>query len=280
MSLEPLVPYVQIPELVFVPANFVGDGYPPVPLSVKPFGALVAAGVYAGAWLALRHGRRIGLDERKLSSFIVWIAVFGFVGGHVLDVVFYYPERLLADPLSLVRLWDGLSSYGGFVGAVCGLVAWRARHRVAVLPYADAVASAFPVTWAFGRAGCAVAHDHPGLQSQAWLAVRYPDGGRFDLGLYEMLLTLPLAVAFLALRRQARPTGFFLAVLCLAYAPLRLALDFLRTDAPVHSPNLIAAVDPRYGPFTPAQWASVALLGFGAAFFVFVHVRAERETVP
>jgi phosphatidylglycerol---prolipoprotein diacylglyceryl transferase len=254
--LEPLIPYIKIPDLPLVPRDLFGAGMPPAPISVKPFGTLVAFGVYLGAWLAVRQGRRLGLADQKLVSFIFWVVVSGFVLGHVLDIVFYYPGKLLEDPLSLIRLWDGLSSFGGFVGAAVGGLLWKLRHRIAVLPFADVVASAFPVAWVFGRAGCAVAHDHPGMHSSAWLAVRYPDGGRFDLGLYEMLLTVPLAIAFLILRRRPRPWGFYLGSMSLAYAPTRFALDFLRARD-------LSTSDPRYLALTPAQWACFVLLAFG-----------------
>lgn len=256
MLLEPLIPYVKVPELTIVPAEFFGSHLPPVPISIKPFGALVATGVYLGAWLSVRQGRRLGLDEKALVSFIFWVVGIGFVLGHVLDVVLYSPARLVTDPGSVFRLWDGLSSFGGFTGALVGTLLWKGRHKVPVLPYADVVASALPVGWVFGRAGCSVAHDHPGMHSQAWFAVHYPDGGRYDLGLYEMLLVIPLAVAFLVLRRQPRPWGFYVGTMSVAYAPTRFALDFLRAK------DLLSA-DPRYGLFTPAQWACFALLAFG-----------------
>jgi len=86
---------------------------------------------------------------------------------------------------------------------------WKWRHKAQILPYADVIASAFPTAWVFGRSGCSVAHDHPGQLSDLWFAVKYPGGGRFDLGLYEMLLTIPLALAFLWLRQKPRPWGFY-----------------------------------------------------------------------
>ena len=277
---EPLVPFVHFDDFVIVPAHLFGAGYPPAPVSIKPFGTLVATGVYLGAYLALRQGRRLGLDDRALTSFIFWVVAIGFVGGHALDTIFYYPGRVLEDPLSLLRLWEGLSSFGGFIGAACGVALWRLRHKVPILPYADVVASALPVGWAFGRAGCAVAHDHPGIASDLWLAVRYPDGGRFDLGLLEFVQTLPLAIAFVVLRRNPRPWGFYVATMCLAYAPSRLALDFLRAHELVAGERFVASVDPRYGPFTPAQWASLGLLVFGAIFFFVVMRRAgEPESL-
>lgn len=261
MHSAPLFPYLTLPELPLLPAGLIA-GFPPVPITIKPFGALVATGVYLGAFLTLRRAKRIGLDEKAMASFIAWVVGIGFVGGHVLDEVFYYPERLAQDPLSVFKLWDGLSSFGGFTGAFIGMLIWRKRYGVPVLPYADNVMSMLPVGWAFGRSGCATAHDHPGLSSDAWFAVQYPGGGRFDLGLLEMLLTLPLMVAFLLLARKPRPWGFFSAIACISYAPIRFALDFLRAHEAV-SGDVHGAIDPRYFYLTPAQWECFALLGLG-----------------
>jgi phosphatidylglycerol:prolipoprotein diacylglycerol transferase len=100
------------------------------------------------------------------------------------------------------------------------------------------------------------------MLSNAWFAVQYPGGGRFDLGLYEMLLTIPLAVTFLFLMRRPRPPGFFLGIMCIAYAPTRFALDFLRVNEQEYGHQ----ADPRYGGLTPAQWGCLLLLGAGVWF--------------
>jgi phosphatidylglycerol:prolipoprotein diacylglycerol transferase len=197
-----------------------------------------------------------------MASFIAWVVGIGFVGGHVFDELFYYPQRLLADPLSIFKLWDGLSSFGGFMGAFIGMLIWRFRNRVKTLPYCDNVMSMFPVGWAFGRTGCATAHDHPGLLSDSWLAVQYPGGGRFDLGLLELLLVIPLMLCFLWLAKKPRPWGFFLALGCTTYAPIRFALDFLREREPIPG-DVRGAIDPRYFFLTPAQWECFAMLAVG-----------------
>lgn len=260
MSLEPLIPFIQLPDWELIPKGFFGGNFPPAPFSFKPFGTLVAIGVYIGAWLSLRHGRRRGLDERKLMSFIMWVGGAGFLGGHVFDTLFYFPERVAADPLSLIRVWEGLSSFGGFAGATIGLLIWRRIHREAALRYADVVASSFPVGWWFGRLGCTVAHDHPGMESQMWFAVRYPDGARFDLGLIEMVLTIPLAITFLVLQRRPRAWGVYLGSMCMAYAPIRFGLDFLRIRQGANA-------DARYLGLTPAQWGCFLLFAAGAVVF-------------
>jgi phosphatidylglycerol:prolipoprotein diacylglycerol transferase len=261
MLSAPLIPYITLPELTLLPARALGS-FPPSAISLKPFGLLVATGVYLASYLTLRRARRIGLDDRVMTSFITWILGAGFIGGHVFDLLFYYPQRLLADPWSLLRLWDGLSSFGGFTGGCIAMVIWRLRHGVSLLPYADNMMALFPVGWAFGRMGCTTAHDHPGVLSDSWLAVQYPGGGRYDLGLLELLLVIPLAIAFLALGRKPRPWGFFLALGCMCYAPIRFALDFLREREAVPG-DIHGAIDPRYGHLTPAQWECIALLALG-----------------
>lgn len=264
----PLIPYVELSEIMVLRSP---------PLSLKPFGMLVATGVYLGAWCAVRYGRKRGLHPRALSSFILYVVGIGFVCGHALDVVFYAPERLLADPWILLRIWDGLSSFGGFIGGALGAWLWRYRKGVAVLPYADVVASALPLGWVFGRAGCAVVHDHPGIASEVWFAVDFPGGGRLDLGLIEMALTVPVAIAFLFMQRRAWPWGFFLGCLCVVYAPLRFGLDFLRIDQAVHLPQLELLADRRYAGLTPAQWASLALGAFGVFMLRRALASAERD---
>lgn len=276
--MTPRIPYLELPDLVLIPAHTFGD-FPAFPIGLKPFGTLVALGLYAGAVTAVRQARRLGASDRVMSAFLTWIVVSSFVCAHVLDALFYYPEEVRRDPWMLLRLWEGLSSFGGFVGAIVGGFAFRFWYRMPIFAYSDIVASAFPVSWAFGRLGCTFAHDHPGIASDAWYAVRYPGGGRLDLGLFELLITLPLMVVFLFLQRRPRPWGFYAGVMCTYYAPLRFALDFLRERAGVPVGPLLAGGDARYLGLTPAQWACLPMLALGIALLVRSR-RAGTELPP
>lgn len=270
--IEPLIPYIVLPELPIFPGfDLPGVGTIDT-LTIKPFGALVATGVYTGWALSLRQAKRFGLNVEVMNSFIAWVVGVGFIGGHVLDVILYHPTKLTEAPSlmsalqELLFLWRSLSSFGGFIGAVIGLFAWKYRYQVKeTMPWADIVISAFPLAWVFGRSGCSVAHDHPGLHSSVWFAVQYPGGARFDLGLYEMLFTVPLALTCLYLMQKPRPPGFFAGLVCMAYAPTRFALDFLRAQD-------VRDADPRHLGLTPAQWLCFLLLGLGA----FLYLRAMK----
>jgi phosphatidylglycerol---prolipoprotein diacylglyceryl transferase len=153
------------------------------------------------------------------------------------------------------------------------------------LPYAEVASSIFPIAWLFGRLGCSIAHDHPGIQSDLFLAVQYPGGGRLDLGLIELLITIPLAIVCVRLWRKRRPLGTYSALACLYYAPLRFGLDFLRAREPVVQGEGAASADARYLSLTPAQWASLALFGLGLGLFVYMRrhrtdPESERTPLP
>jgi len=267
----PLIPYISLPELPILGKHAIelfGHAQTIGPWTIKPFGTLVATGVYLGALMAMRYARKRELNVDAMSRFMFWVLIFGFVGGHVLDEIFYHPEQVVRDPMSLLRIWAGLSSFGGFAGAVIGVFAFKYKFGIkSILPFAEAMAAMFPVGWVFGRMGCSVVHDHPGLPSQLWFAVKYPDGsgGRFDLGLYEMLFAVIIAAVALVLARKKTPPGFFLGWTMLVYAPVRFVLDFLRA---MPGDKRLAETDPRYFGVTPGQWASF-IMAAGAFYLLY-----------
>jgi phosphatidylglycerol:prolipoprotein diacylglycerol transferase len=206
--------------------------------------------------IVVKRAPRHGFTAEQASSLIAWATVLGLVSAHVFDVLAYYPERLRADPLELFRVWGSLSSWGGMVGGIGGLafVAWRrGLGAEGVLRFIDLAVYALPFTLAVGRFGCALQHDHLGLASTHFLAVDFPTGPRFDLGLLEFLYLVPLSLLFLALGRRPRPTGFYLGLFFALYSPARFAMDALRAE------------DARYLGWTPAQYLCVAATLAGAA---------------
>lgn len=206
--------------------------------------------------IVVKRAPRHGFTAEQASSLIAWATVLGLVSAHVFDVIAYYPERLRESPLELFRVWGSLSSWGGMVGGIGGLafVAWRrGLGAEGVLRFVDLAVYALPFTLAVGRFGCGLQHDHLGVASTHFLAVDFPSGPRFDLGLLEFLYLVPLSLLFWALGRRPRPTGFYLGLFFALYSPARFAMDALRAE------------DARYFGWTPAQYLCVAATLAGAA---------------
>lgn len=266
------------------------------PLSIHAFGGLVAVALLLGLRLTTRRAGRQGLDE-GVTERMAWYAVgFGVVGAHLFSVLTYFPDRLTEDPWLLVRLWENLSSTGGFLGGAVGIwVYFRFREpqlsSTRKWRHLNAVAFSLPFAWAVGRLACTFAHDHPGrvthfflarsLESKAgreYIAYVYGEAGRLvelpppvelagmafhDLGWYEFLyLALVMVPLFLWLDRRERQPGFWVCAFILLYVPVRFLLDFLRVG------------DTRYVGLTPAQWAALAAL---AALTACLAARGRRR---
>lgn len=215
---------------------------------------LAFAAVVVGIGIVVLRAPKHGFDREDALHIVTWTVVAGFVGSHVFSEIAWYPDRVREDPLVLLRLWGTMSSFGGIAGGILGgwIVLWReGRSRAEMLRFIDAVAFAFPFAWIFGRGGCALAHDHPGIASSHWLAVRFPEGPHFDLGLLELLYTIPIAAAFLVLDRKPRPSGFYVGLFFTLYAPARFALDELRIDEVL------------YLGWTPSQYFCVVMAVLG-----------------
>ncbi|RME20213.1 MAG: prolipoprotein diacylglyceryl transferase [Deltaproteobacteria bacterium] len=199
-----------------------------------------------------------GLDVRDIVDGVVVTVGLGFVGGHWMHVLAYHPELLEERGwITLLEVWGGLSSTGGFLGAIAGsILFYKVIRKRPYWPHADCIAYGFPFAWIIARLGCFSAHDHIGRPSDFFLAVDFPGGPRHDLGLYEALWTTAIALVFLALRRRPHRPGFFVALLTTMYVPVRFLLDFLRSTD-------LETSDLRYAGLTPAQWVMVLLFFVG-----------------
>jgi phosphatidylglycerol:prolipoprotein diacylglycerol transferase len=220
-------------------------------MPVSLFSLLVLTGVVAGMSFTAWLGRRQSIPVAESLRMSLWTVLPAYLGSHTLMIVFYYPERILSDPMSLLRFNQGMSSFGGLLIAVIAfftylrstgqLADWRQR--------ADMAMQGFIVGWIFGRMGCSVVHDHPGRLSDFFLAMQYPGGARHDLGFYEMLYTLLVIFPVsLALWKKNAPPGSQLISACFLYALFRFPSDYLRV------------IDTRYFGLTPAQYGSIVLL--------------------
>ncbi len=270
-----------------------------VGIPIQWFGMIVAAGVLIGAVPLRRYAEWHGVSDDHIRGLLTWIMVSGFLGAHVFDVVAYQWDRIgdsaSVQPASwwflpagmwpsnwplLLRIWDGISSYGGFLGGAAGFAIYTWWKRLPVRMLADTTVIGLLPAFSIGRIGCTVVSDHIGsaVDADRWyaflamdyprklnlahLAETYPGTSElikaWNLGLIELLYLIPvnILVLWLAFRPNHRkPAGFIAVLTGVLYAPVRFLLDYLRPEE----------TDPRYLSLTFAQWSSI--LAFGVAVY-------------
>lgn len=268
---------------------------------LAPFGLVVVLGLAVWSLAVRRELAARGYDRALYSDLQFLVFVCAVIFAHVLDEVFYRPERLLTQPWKLLALWDGMSSTGGFVGTFVGAMIFRAtepvraggflprRRRKAPLslwPFADVTFATLPVGYGIGRLACALVHDHPGALTSASnpLAVAWPAGPddgvgrvvgpfvvvtggstpRYDLGLLEVFVWLLLLAAALPLWTRATGTRAGKPPpLGTMTALACLGYAPLRFALDFLRMTDMPGADPRWGGLTFAQWVMIPLAGLG-----------------
>lgn len=258
------------------------------------FGVIVVIGVLVGFGMLRSHGRRCGVDDDDLHALAFWVTVSGFVGAHVFDVLAYQPAELVRRPLLLLELWNGLSSFGGFLGGAIGFTLFVRSRRLPIRVMADITMVGLLPAFTIGRIACTIVSDHIGgvVDPASWyaplameyprelnlghLAERYPGSGEtilaWNLGFLELVCLLPINVLILtlALRHgKAVRAGLLAALATFLYAPLRLALDFLRPEE----------MDPRYLLLTFAQWGSLLVGIFSLSLLIDILIDGKPHAV-
>jgi len=256
---------------------------------IQSFGMIVAVGVLLGASLLRRYAEWHGVSDDHIRGLTGWVTVAGFIGAHLFDVIAYQWQDLQRDPLLLLEVWKGISSYGGFIGGAAGFAIYVWWKRLPARLMADITIVGLLPAFSIGRIGCTVVSDHIGaaVDASKWYAALAMDYPRYmghlaehyplltgptirawNLGLIEFLYLVPVnaLILFLAFRASKRPNAGLLTVLTgVLYAPVRFFLDYLRPEE----------TDPRYMGLTFAQWAS--LLAFAVAVYVAIRILKKGQ---
>jgi phosphatidylglycerol---prolipoprotein diacylglyceryl transferase len=199
-------------------------------ITLHAFNVLLTAGVVAGGYIMVRRARRLGLSGHLMFAVCGWAFAFGLVGADVAKMLMDYHSLVAAHPALLFTTTRGLRSAGWLAGGLIGAVLcclWKRLSFDQSFQLLDVMAFAMPFAILMGRLGCALVHDHRGVPTTAWIAVRFPEGPRFDLGLIEFLFMIPVSAAFLWLDRKSRRPGFYVALFTLVYGAFRVWLDTL-----------------------------------------------------
>ena len=98
-------------------------------IQIHWYGLMYVFGFLAGYGLAIYRIDRglFPINREQMSDFLSWIAFGVIIGGRAGYMVFYQPDRLLDNPLSLFYVWEGgMAFHGGLVGVI--VFTWIFAH--------------------------------------------------------------------------------------------------------------------------------------------------------
>ena len=202
------------------------------------------AGIFIGYWYMLKLLKQPGapMARRHADDLVFYAAVGVILGGRLGYVLFYNPGFYLANPLDILKLWDGgMSFHGGLLGTVAGILYLSWKQKLPALRIHDYVACVAPIGLFFGRLANFVNAELWGAPTTVPWAVRFPEFmvGRPFLGpprhptqLYEAILEGAVLFAILwwmFWKTEARyQPGKLVGAFGLFYGLFRFAVEFVR----------------------------------------------------
>ena len=144
---------------------------------IRYYGLAYLAAFAAGVgllWLYWKKGRsRFG--PNSISDLITVLIVGVLVGGRLGYFLLYQLDSVLADPLILLRVWEGgMASHGGFIGVLIAMIWWARRRQVPFFHVADLIVTTAPAGFLFGRFANFINGELVGKASNVAWAVIFP----------------------------------------------------------------------------------------------------------
>ena len=207
----------------------------------RVWGLLVALGVLAGVWLAIRLAKGSEFTADMVQEYVIYGVFAGFLGARVWEVIFSWGDYG-GNPMQALMFWQGGLSIQGAVVANVVLAWWYfGRKKLSFRRFADIATPGLILGQAIGRIGCFFNGDAYGKPTDAWYGVVYRPGtpafhtwGGVPLVPAE-LMEAGLDFIILGILLLLFPKKQFDGQVALAYFVLyslaRFGLEFLRTDS-------------------------------------------------
>jgi len=209
-------------------------------LKVHWYGLTYLVGFLAGWWLGKLRARKpwSPITEVQMGDLLFYLALGVILGGRFGYVVFYNFDVFLADPLWLLRVWEGgMAFHGGLLGVIFAMWWYGRKIDRGFWQLADFVAPLVPVGLGAGRIGNFINGELWGKPTDAAWGMVFrtaPDSlARHPSQLYQFALEgVVLFVILWWFSARPRPrmavSGLFLAV----YGAFRFMVEFVRQPDP------------------------------------------------
>lgn len=206
------------------------------PLTLGWYGLFFAGGFLVGVKLMQWIYRREGRAENELDRLLWFVLAGTLIGMRLVHCLFYEPEKFLAQPLEILKIWEGgYASHGGAIGVLLGVYFYcRGAGRPAYLWLLDRLAIAAVVAGAFIRVGNFFNSEIYGEPTDSPLGVvfeRVDSLPRHAVQMYEAIAYFVIFAAMLWLYKNKRLVnqGALTGVYLVSVFGARIALEFFKT---------------------------------------------------
>lgn len=205
------------------------------PLDVRWYGIMYLLGFLSGFLLLKMRARRpqSGWTVEQVSDLIFYGAMGVILGGRIGYILFYNFSGFLADPLRLVRVWEGgMSFHGGLLGVMVAVWLFARKTRKHYWDVLDFGAPIVPIGLGLGRIGNFIGGELVGRVTDGPWGMVFPhvdELPRHASQLYQASLEgVALFTILWLFSRKPRPRYAVSGLFALFYGLFRFVVEFAR----------------------------------------------------
>jgi phosphatidylglycerol:prolipoprotein diacylglycerol transferase len=174
--------------------------------------------------------------QKCIEDLLFYGALGVILGGRIGYVIFYNFDVFWADPLYLLRVWEGgMSFHGGLLGVTAAMFFYARHAHIKFWTLTDFIAPMVPIGLGAGRLGNFINNELWGKPTDSWWGMRVFDPlvGSWVTKYPTQLLQFALegVVLFLILwfySQKPRPTMAVSGLFLMAYGLFRILAEFWR----------------------------------------------------
>ncbi|MBO6673657.1 MAG: prolipoprotein diacylglyceryl transferase [Rhizobiales bacterium] len=217
------------------------------PFAIRWYALAYIAGLVGGWWYVRRLVQRPQLwpasgapyKPEDIDDFLTWATLGVIIGGRLGYVIFYEPARFLADPITILQVWNGgMSFHGGLLGVIGAMILYARKRQASALSLFDIIGAAAPIGLFFGRLANFINGELWGRPTDLPWGMVFPmadDLPRHPSQLYQsfgegvvLFLVCAIAIRLGGLKRPGLVGGIFTA----GYGITRFLAEYVRAFDP------------------------------------------------
>ena len=257
---------------------FVHPDFDPValqlgPLQIRWYGLMYLLGFAIAWWLGRRRARTTpGWTVQQVDDLVFFSALGVILGGRLGYMLFYKFGDILAEPLSVLRIWEGgMSFHGGLIGVLLAMVLLARKTDKHFFQVTDFLAPLIPPGLGLGRLGNFINGELWGRPTELPWGMVFPrvdELPRHPSQLYQALLEgLVLFVVLWWFSARPRPRMAVSGLFLLGYGCARLLTELFR-QPDAHLGFLALGL-------TMGQWLSLPMAVAGGLLLWWAYRRRE-----
>ncbi|MEN8152635.1 MAG: prolipoprotein diacylglyceryl transferase [Acidobacteriota bacterium] len=256
------------------------------PITIHTYGFLLALGVMAAIFLAMRLAKQNNIDTKVLSDFIFYTLITGLLGAKI--YLFFSEFNYYINNPSKIKeiLTQAGAFYGGLIFGIIFAVWFIKKKNLDLKKIGDIAAPSIALAHFFGRLGCFSAGCCFGREAGSCaIGISFPDlhqntGVPVGHSLYptqlmeSVLNLLNFIFLFYFYKKKKKFDGQVFVLYIFNYSVIRFFVEYFRGD---HDRGYIfGGMDNPFLSLSIPQF--ISLIGVTIAFILYFKFRGKRET--